>query len=365
MRFLVSLAASLVGFCFSPLCRRYYYIANHALRRGSALQVRVLGETQFGDAAAYPEVRLTTQNQLEYMRDGFTVVRDALPPTILKELHQVLKSEHGEFNSVWSHLNSFDSDSLMDFYVYSSLGAIAAQLFQSPGMETEAEEATAFLWRDFTYFRHPSEILARWHTDREDCDMEALPPNATRSNRLRIWVPLEDHVQTPDFVNLSLLLGHIKDDETRHRFWRGQLEDWWANLGPTFSPHEFMRSLLPTQVLRLGDIVLHMPCIIHKSPEPANMTSPTTILFPTYAPGSGGIKITSEHATRACKSSASHAFLIEGDPSCFMQAWPPAARPERGSTRQLMHLGDIWEWLRCSFKSTGRGSVSPLLCHRI
>lgn len=333
-----------------------------ALLHGSSEQVRTLGRTRFADSGAYHEVRLSEQNRLEYFRDGFTVLRNALPKELLRDLRSTMLEEFGHWNTAWSHQRAFDSDALLDFYVYGSLGSIAAQLFQSPGTETEAEEPTAFLWREFMYFRHPGRGLADFHIDSEDCDKEALPPNFTRANRPRIWVPLDDRMHVPTFTNFSLLMGQMRDDEVRAKFWRGELEAVYENLDPVFAEKEEWHTVfLPHRKVRLGDVVLHVPCLMHSSPAAVYPFTVAT-LFPTFAIGSSKAW-QAEQSIRTCESASGGAPTVDRDPSCYVQAWPPQARPAPGSTRVFRHRGSLWEWLSCSLRGDGTRSVSPKTCH--
>merc|ERR1712113_327067 len=115
----------------------------------------------------------------------------------------------GKTNSMWSHQRVYDSDELHDFYVYSNLGSLAAQLFitSTNTFSTSAnvtESPSAYLWREFEYVRHPNDKLSDWHFDAEDCEVSGLLTKYTTLNRPRMWVPLDDGLEGPVLITQTM-----------------------------------------------------------------------------------------------------------------------------------------------------------------
>uniref|UniRef100_A0A7S1WEG2 Uncharacterized protein n=1 Tax=Alexandrium catenella TaxID=2925 RepID=A0A7S1WEG2_ALECA len=313
---------------------------------------------------------MTPQHRLEYFRDGFTIIEGALPAPLLRELRRTAKAEFGGDNSIWSHTRAFDSDAFADFYTYSPLGSIAAQVFETPGTQTAAEKPSAYLWRDFMYFRPPDSELTGTHTDGEDCDGFGLTPNATLLNRPRIWVPLDDNVWVPLFANFSKLFHSLKNDTVREMSRRGELDYFEGHFKPEIAGPFYgfkdletvLGTLMPRRKLRLGDVALHIPCLRHQSSfEPRDST--IAILFPTYASASSPRKFIPT-ALRQCGSAPKPGATIRDDPSCFLQAWPPEARPKPGSTRAFPMHGSLLNMLRCTLGIDGGMSLNPIMCFR-
>uniref|UniRef100_A0A7S1RDI8 Phytanoyl-CoA dioxygenase n=1 Tax=Alexandrium catenella TaxID=2925 RepID=A0A7S1RDI8_ALECA len=313
---------------------------------------------------------MTPQHRLEYFRDGFTIIEGALPAPLLRELRRTMKAELGGDNSIWSHYWAYDSDALADFYIYSPLGSIAAQVFETPGTPTAAEKPSAYLWRDFLYFRDVESTLTGVHVDIEDCDKSALPPNATLTNRPRIWVPLDDDVWVPVFTNFSKLFHSLQNDSVRERCLRGELDHMEGYFKPEVSGPWFgfkdletcLEHLMPRRKLRLGDVALHVPCLRHQS-SPEERNSTILILFPTYASASSPRRRV-EGALRSCGGAHEPGATIRDDPSCFLQAWPPEARPEPGSTRAFPIAGSLVGQLNCTLRTPSGHGTNPTFCHR-
>uniref|UniRef100_A0A7S1RDU3 Uncharacterized protein n=1 Tax=Alexandrium catenella TaxID=2925 RepID=A0A7S1RDU3_ALECA len=313
---------------------------------------------------------MTPQHRLEYFRDGFTIIEGALPAPLLRELRRTAKAEFGGDNSIWSHTRAFDSDAFADFYTYSPLGSIAAQVFETPGTQTAAEKPSAYLWRDFMYFRPPDSELTGTHTDGEDCDGFGLTPNATLLNRPRIWVPLDDNVWVPLFANFSKLFHSLKNDTVREMSRRGELDYFEGHFKPEIAGPFYgfkdletvLGTLMPRRKLRLGDVALHIPCLRHQSSfEPRDST--IAILFPTYVSASSPRMFVPD-ALRRCGSAPKPGATIGDDPSCFLQAWPPEARPKPGSTRAFPIAGSLVGQLNCTLRTPSGHGTNPTFCHR-
>jgi len=327
------------------------------LFHGRKQQVRTLGSTIFAHPASYDNVRLSEQNRLEYFRDGVTVVRGALRPQLVEALRETLVADFGTRNTIWNHFRAPDSDALMDFYLYGNFGSLVADILRSPNTETTGQEESIHLWRDFMYFRWPGYQLTGFHVDAEDCDRDGLPANYTLGNRPRVWTPLNDMTTGPVFFNQSRVLEEVTDEAILQTFWAGQLTTSIIQ----HVPQENLRNMvIGTGRLRLGDVVLHVPCMLHSSPPQKPNDVLAAVLFPTYASAQSDTQ-SKLYYTRSCELRGS-GTKVRDNPECFLAAYPPEARHRRGTQINFKHRGSLSEWFRCTLSNTGMSGISPLHC---
>ena len=354
-------------------CSLVYLLWHYGRQR----QMRRLGTTVFAEARAYDEAalsgKISDRHRREYFRDGFTVVRGALPPELLKALSAKLLADFGSATTYWNHQRSFNSDALLDFYLYSNAGALAAAIFASAGTDTEHEAPSVYLIRDFMYARHPGVPGSWWHRDVEDCPRPELPLNYTRANGVRVWIPLADNISAPIFMNHSVLLAlAAHGEETLRTYWRGEANSHLTVLFQQRLPDEDLLDMLfrrggivQPPGMRLGDVIVHTLCGFHVSPPPAEVMSPSpasatspgppaVILFPTY--GFASMRLEPKSNARFCVPENGASIVAEA-PTCYLQAYPNTAQPKRGDVFWAQFFGDARQWFLCSLGSNGKEGI--------
>jgi len=204
-------------------------------------------------------------------------------------------------------------DAVIDLYLFSNLPSIAAQIFGSPDSDCtehvkgETVRAAAHLYSDFHYFRPATgATINPAHTDYKECQ-GILPANHTKTSRLRMWITLDDDVESPPMINQSYFLSFATEEELKY-FWAGEylgikaedaVNEWTESRGMPSSRKS--GHFISIKGLNRGDIVLHTPCLVHKSPSPPGRH--VAFLCVTYAPAESKIHIQSITGApfRGCK----------------------------------------------------------------
>jgi len=309
-----------------------------------ARQVRTLGLSSAGDPAAHHDVRLAEADRAHYTNEGYVLVRGVVNSTVLEGLRAALYRELGPASWPW-HDNSFMTvDTALDFYIFSNLPSLAAQLLGSG--HVSSSEAMVHLWSDFSFFRSAhGPPFTEPHIDEWEC--EGLLP-ASRS-RVRAWVTLDDDVVAPLLLSQSVVAAHLNETE-RRSFWRGELlmerlprDSAVAFLWNRFVPTLRDWTLLPG--LRRGDVLFHSPCLLHMSP-PSNGRLVASV-SPVYAPAESRAFGRAAGAHRQCRHRVPEGAAIGGrrDP-CFLQVHP--RDPDIRSGARISFESARFSWRRLS-----------------
>jgi len=298
------------------------------LWQGGREQTRKIGLSMFADRDKYKTITLSEEQKRMYFEDGTLMLRNVFPPDLLVQLRKHLYDDVGGLQIwPWSINGYLDIDELLDFYLFSNLGDIASQL--------AGEEVT--LWSDFRYFRAPGQRITGDHYDGGECEGEAgmLPPSHMNTSRVRFWITLDDHVPGPSMLQTSTLRKYMTDEQ-RSEFESGHggvklFLDLLEKHGETMKEEPFA-----PQDIRLGDVVLHSPCLWHRSPL-TNGTRVVGFLAPTYQPESSRFYVapfaSPEKARRNCAAGLQPGDSMAGN-NCFMPAGM-ASEGMRGTSRTI------------------------------
>eukprot|EP00445_Apocalathium_hangoei_P032753 CAMPEP_0203949124 /NCGR_PEP_ID=MMETSP0359-20131031/83611_1 /ASSEMBLY_ACC=CAM_ASM_000338 /TAXON_ID=268821 /ORGANISM="Scrippsiella Hangoei, Strain SHTV-5" /LENGTH=368 /DNA_ID=CAMNT_0050880931 /DNA_START=164 /DNA_END=1270 /DNA_ORIENTATION=- len=313
------------------------------LAKSGRVHYRTLGETLAGDPSAYDDVVLSDGQKAHYFREGYLVLRGAVPPALLDEVRAALWAEVGPASWPWAHNSFMNVDAVLDFYLFSNLPAIAAQLFGSPesdvtGPRFEGGKSAAHFWSDFHYFRPAKGAkIINYHTDSAECE-GILPANHTRTSRLRFWITLDDDVTAPLMINQSFFTSRLNSTEAEH-FWKGDgkghkavdMMEWLQSEGrfPNVSHPGIWTTL---SGVKRGDLVLHSPCLIHSSPPPLGRS--VAFLCATYAPGESRVFRQGNAGApgRSCARSVPlHSEIGGSQDPCVPQVYPRDASLHKGA----------------------------------
>jgi len=327
-------------------------------------QVRTLGRTAAGDPDAYAEVVLSEEEKAHYFRHGYVVLHNVVPPSILDVVRQALLDEVGLASHPWGHSSYQAVDAVLDFYVFSNIASIAAQLFGSPesdvrGERLEGGRASTYLWSDFHWFRPArGPQVTRSHFDEMECE-GLVPANYTTKSRLRMWLTLDDDVPAPPLINQSHMVASMGESQ-RAAYFRGELKgnhtmftmmagETGKRFGDMKDPKVWTR--LPT--MSRGDVLVHSPCLIHTSPHAVGRH--VGCLCVTFAPGQAR-HFRSKNAGApgmSCDRKIPLHDRIEGhkDP-CVPQVYPRDPDFKPGATLRMHRphlkarevLGTWWHW---------------------
>jgi len=204
---------------------------------------------------------------------------------------------------------------------------------------------------DFRYFRGPGQRLTDWHFDGGECENWLLPANFTARARLRAWVTLDDDAPGPELIPQSGLRPFLGDKW--QAYLSGELGRGPADLQLLTNPEfwrPFKEALKDGRTYpraRLGDVLLHSPCLMHRSPVSSGERS-LGFLCPTYQPAGSRIYQFPMGARRQCKSG-----LPEGLPAAWSHCFPRASpAPEHLRGREVEFAfedsgvdASRWHWL--------------------
>ena len=327
--------------------------------------VRQVGKTSFAKPENYKAFTLTDQHREEFFRDGATLLKGVLTPTIIAKLHEqtlpfTINEENGA--NVWML-----SDELLDFYLFGPLGSIAAQVFQSPQAVTSHLPPSAQMQRDFISQRHQNSTFG-WHIDRSECQSGDQPSRYISTALARLALPLvsKGGSRSTQIINQSKYAAAMSGEQREEylagksmyrkegRFERHFLWDPNTTL-PVLPGVELNEDMIMEYWMEPGDIVLFNTCLWHRAPPWAGGAEPELALQPTFAPSNHISHYPSVYVDPFgswCLNEGFDAMPIgEGDGSpCFPYAYPPEKRPNAGATltfkrtpRSLpRHLGFSW-----------------------
>jgi len=294
---------------------------------------RTVGMTEFADSTIYGKFEVTEVHRNVFYRDGMVLLRSVISPHIIAKLREKLTPRS---------LNSMAEDAFLDFNVYSNLGSIAAQFFDSPGTETENESQTVQFAKDFISIRFPGALSTGWHVDFVECQGD-LPANYTRHIWLRFAIPLLDNTSAPVILNQSKYVAGMSKHEAA-KYWRGELpfriETRFDSLGATPVPplpgvHVEPSTAVHISDLHLGDAVLFNPCLWHRSPL-SEAGRRTASLQPAFAHSSARLGTFSEPGS--CRHGLHFGDPVAKSKSCFLTAFPPEARIRPGTQIDMPHV---------------------------
>ena len=327
--------------------------------------VRQVGKTSFAKPENYKAFTLTDQHREEFFRDGATLLKGVLTPTIIAKLHEqtlpfTINEENGA--NVWML-----SDELLDFYLFGPLGSIAAQVFQSPQAVTSHLPPSAQMQRDFISQRHQNSTFG-WHIDRSECQSGDQPSRYISTALARLALPLvsKGGSRSTQIINQSKYAAAMSGEQREEylagksmyrkegRFERHFLWDPNTTL-PVLPGVELNEDMIMEYWMEPGDIVLFNTCLWHRAPPWAGGAEPELALQPTFAPSNHISHYPSVYVDPFgswCLNEGFDAMPIgEGDGSpCFPYAYPPEKRPNAAATltfkrtpRSLpRHLGFSW-----------------------
>lgn len=305
----------------------------------------------FGDPSVYKKHTLSKRNLEEYFRDGGTIVRGVLPIDLVSKLREIITEDVGNATMPWDYMSWMDSDELMDFYLHSNLGDLAAQLFRQPGTQTfDDKPGPIYLWSDFFRFRKSDESLTSWHIDKQECAGD-VPANYTKRAFMRAWITLDDDVPGVEFVNQTLWAENQHPSaESNQKYWNGEHILPFENSGLKFN-HSMAESILirPTG-LRKGDVILHSSCVMHRSPT--NKDGRTLgFLCPTLVPETTKVfeppEIRWTRALRACNHNLSVGTEISVGHPCYQKVHPH--QPAPGTQFDVRHDATAAHWAQMWF----------------
>mmetsp|Transcript_97557 Transcript_97557/g.119495 ORF Transcript_97557/g.119495 Transcript_97557/m.119495 type:complete len:383 (+) Transcript_97557:37-1185(+) len=313
------------------------------------LYVRQVGLTDFANPTNYEAFHLTDRHREEFFRDGATLLKGVLKPELVKKLHDYIAPipywDERNLGNLWML-----SDEILDFYLYGPLGAISAQLFQSPQAETSGLAPSAQLQRDFIS-RRQLDTTNGWHIDRTECQVGDQPSKFLSSALARLAVPLvfEGGVRGTQIINQSKYAAAMSEEERADyyagkavyrkegRFERGMF--WDPNIVvPRLPGVQLDKDMIMEHWIEPGDIVLFNTCLWHRSPPWAG-PEPELGLQPTFAPATH-INHNPDYwadgmATWCFNDDYDSAGKAvgegEGSP-CFPYAYPEEKRPKVNST---------------------------------
>jgi len=309
-------------------------------------QVRLLGSTPFAHNVAYDSGRceLTEQDFLVYATEGYLVLRRLVPPATLVALREEILLSFGPINVPYIDNAWLTSNALLDLFTFGPFGDIAAQLFHKGGGSKQAHLLYS------VHHVRPGSMLPRfgdYHVDVVECEEAYLPAAETLRTKVKFWVGLYDDVPAMWFLNQSTFELILKrtNDTLLSDFAAGTLSPWWA-WGMSVENPEVMDALVLKPRLRLGDAIVHSPCLVHRSPV-AVAGVPTGFLAPSYAAPEA--RYVGESA-RQCDSGVGRGTRLADAPSitgvprpsCYPQVYPLEAARGRAELRASFREWPRW-----------------------
>ncbi|CAK9023203.1 unnamed protein product [Durusdinium trenchii] len=255
--------------------------------------VRQVGLTEFALPENYDEFKITEQHREEFFRDGASLLKGVLRPSMVAKLRAVVERRQPQLTPPTSSNLWMDSDELLDFYLFGPLGGIAAQLFQSRDAVTSHLAPSAQLQRDFISKRY-QEATNGWHIDRTECQGGDQPSKFMSTALPRLAIPLDAQaVRGTQIINQSKYAAALsaKDAEL---YWAGKAPYRREGRFEPFYGFEYNTSvpILPGITLKEdmimehwvepGDVVIFNTCLWHRSPDWAG-PEPELGLQPTFA----------------------------------------------------------------------------------
>lgn len=306
--------------------------------------VRQVGLTEFALPENYDEFKITEQHREEFFRDGASLLKGVLRPSMVAKLRAVVERRQPQLTPPTSSNLWMDSDELLDFYLFGPLGGIAAQLFQSRDAVTSHLAPSAQLQGDFISKRY-QEATNGWHIDRTECQGGDQPSKFMSTALPRLAIPLDAQaVRGTQIINQSKYAAALsaKDAEL---YWAGKAPYRREGRFEPFYGFEYNTSvpILPGITLKEdmimehwvepGDVVIFNTCLWHRSPDWAG-PEPELGLQPTFAPSSHVPKDPPQVKDLGgswCNHGLGDKSIAGGSP-CFPTAFPEEARPKKGST---------------------------------
>jgi len=313
-------------FAYLGYVPRHFWPSNlpHLLLAQGVHQRRQIGASTFANSSRYKPFSLSEEQRALYFQQGWLHLPGVLPPELLSELREVLLRS-GVPLDPWNFNGHLGHDELLDFYLFSPLGQIASQVWGGD----------AFLWNDFRHWREKDYSVTPLHWDGGECEHMLLLANQTARTRLRFFVSLDDHAPGPEIYSQTVYNDVLPQGQVLANYWASTLVD----SRPTEESAVFLQSAeeavkyilneshLAHKVrphVRLGDVIMHSPCLLHGSP-PFREERLLGALYPTYQPQESRFNFTSGsllQIARVCKHNVNLDDLIAGHP-CFPRAYPP------------------------------------------
>ncbi|CAE7289236.1 unnamed protein product [Symbiodinium natans] len=311
--------------------------------------VRVVGKTPFAWPENYEAFTLTDRQREEFFRDGATLLKGVLKPTVIKELHKIIspipRTDPQHTGNLWML-----HDELLDFYLHGPLADIARQLFESPQAVTAHLPPSAQIQRDFFNIRN-GDSTNGWHIDRTECQRGDQPSKFLSTALARLAVPLilEGGVRGTQIINQSKYAAAMSEKDREAYFAgkamyrkEGRFEDWmgWdTNTSlPVLPGVTLTEDMIMEPWMEPGDVVVFNTCLWHRSP-PWTGPEPELGLHPTFAPSThvnhDPPAYTDPMGTWCLNDDFAHQAIGEGPSPCFPHAYPEEKRPKNGSTLTL------------------------------
>ena len=271
---LINYAPQIVFFCnFGTLEMSPQAISFYALSEVRIHHTRHLGASRFADEKHYRSAPLISQQYIDaYFKEGYIIIRDLLPSDTVAAFRDELLLTMGDVNRYLAHQSQFRVDASLDFLLFSPLGHVAAQI-----MGTYNAHLIYSHYRFRINGLHPE--TPGYHADSRECSHTRnfqftetgsffwqIPSREEMHMPIKFQIPLYDDMPGLRLVNVTGL-------QVMYAYTNGE---WNEDVA------EF---LIVKPQLSLGDVIVHTPCLPHRSPKGVG-GRPSGWIGPSYAPSS-------------------------------------------------------------------------------
>ncbi|CAE8702778.1 unnamed protein product, partial [Polarella glacialis] len=319
---------------------------------------QVSGATNFARPERYfPEgVKLTDEQKAQYAKEGYVILRGALPAATVEHLLTDIVDYLGHPTETAESNGWMISDALFDFYTFGPLGSIASQLM---------DDSVTHLVRSWHHLKKPAMVprITIPHYDGIECEDGYPPARFPKRTKVKFYVPLYNKMAAMWMLNETSweALLELTGNETKIRdFKEGTMpgfpyevfgEAGWEKAGKLMTE----RRLEPW--LDRGDVIVHSPCLLHMS-APKVGNTPMGFLGPSF--GSSDSRYLGRIGNRQCDSgldpmqdlSTAPSIDQVPNPECFPVVYP--LDPARGIVKQHAKFrngrffdyiqGQMWSW---------------------
>lgn len=329
-----------------------------SLAEGVRLQYEPrLGSTPFANESLYrslDNLSFTAEDHAAFAAEGYLVLKNLLPPETLTALREALLAEFG--SSDHGHNGWLSSGALLDFLTFGPFGRVASELLGG---------GPAHLLYSVHHFRQAGMVrnTPTLHYDTIECEDGVLSAQQAERSGIKFYVPLYDKRPAMWFVNQSAterMLHGWGNDSLVSRFLAGELPHLWQW---DFVKPDVLQQVAEAwrkPVLDLGDVIVHTPCIFHRSAEESGGVAKALVL-PTYASPKMRYAGRFNFERRQCESGVDPATAIGAappveevpNPGCYPRVFPvEAARARVGAPSRAAFRGNElfypaqWYWER-------------------